>query len=219
MSRQNRKQAGGTLLGMIIGLIIGLSIAVVVALTIKNTPLPFTNKPGKQEKGPGPTADQMADINKPLYGSKEAAKQAASDFIKIPAEDTGKASDPADPATDSKDAKAIVVKVDNKTSATDKATVERTVGEKLAVEKAKTPEDKYTYYLQAGAFRELNDAENTKARLALLGLGASISEKEAGNGMLYRVRVGPFSELDAMTRVRGKLADNGVDVAVVRLPK
>jgi cell division protein FtsN len=220
MSKHNNKQAGGTLLGVVIGLIIGLSIAVVVAITIKNTPLPFTNK-NKHDKVAGPTADQMADINKPLYGSKEAAKQASREFIKIPGEDAA-AVKPADQKVakaDPKTAAAAVVKIDNKATSADKALVEKTVAEKLAAEKAKPAEDKYTYYLQAGAFRELNDAENTKARLALLGLGASISEKESENGMLYRVRVGPFSELEAMNRTKGKLSDNGVDVAIVRLPR
>jgi cell division protein FtsN len=33
------------------------------------------------------------------------------------------------------------------------------------------------------------------------------------------VRVGPFNELEPMNKVRGKLSDNGVDAAVVRISK
>jgi cell division protein FtsN len=33
------------------------------------------------------------------------------------------------------------------------------------------------------------------------------------------VRIGPFGQLETMNRVRGKLSDNGVDVAVVRIGK
>ncbi|MGI4849384.1 MAG: hypothetical protein ACRYGK_14775, partial [Janthinobacterium lividum] len=56
-----RHQDGGTVLGLIIGLIIGLSIAVGVAITIKNTPLPFNNKLGKQGRLAEPTPGQIAD--------------------------------------------------------------------------------------------------------------------------------------------------------------
>ena len=77
----------------------------------------------------------------------------------------------------------------------------------------------YTYYLQAGAFREQQDAEATKARLALMGVAASISERKSELGSLYRVRVGPFADVESMNRARSRLSDNGVDVAVVRVPK
>ncbi len=76
MLNYKQKQAGGTFLGIIIGLIIGLTIAVVVALMITKTPVPFINRTAK-EKTPEPTASQMADPNKALYGNKDAQKQAA----------------------------------------------------------------------------------------------------------------------------------------------
>src|SRR5437879_2703669 len=75
------KQAGGTFLGIIIGLIVGLTIAVIVALIITKTPVPFINHTAK-EKTPEPTANQMADPNKALYGNKDAAKEAAKEFAK-----------------------------------------------------------------------------------------------------------------------------------------
>jgi cell division protein FtsN len=77
----------------------------------------------------------------------------------------------------------------------------------------------FTYYLQAGAFREINDAEATKAKLALMGVAATIAERKSELGTLYRVRVGPFSEIEAMNRARLRLSDNGVDAAVVKVPK
>ena len=77
----------------------------------------------------------------------------------------------------------------------------------------------FTYYLQAGAFREMNDADATKAKLALMGVAATIAERKSELGTLYRVRVGPFSDIDAMNRARLRLSDNGVDAAVVKVPK
>ena len=73
-----RKQTGGTLLGLVIGLIIGLGIAVVVAITIKNTPLPFVDKLGKPDRPPA--SGKMSDPNKPLYGNREPAREAAKQF-------------------------------------------------------------------------------------------------------------------------------------------
>jgi cell division protein FtsN len=38
------------------------------------------------------------------------------------------------------------------------------------------------------------------------------------NGVtFYRVRVGPFGQLDDMNRARTRLAENGVEASVVRL--
>ena len=88
-----------------------------------------------------------------------------------------------------------------------------------AAAKPDNADDKWTYFLQAGAFRDQADAENSKAKLALAGFEASISDKGSDANGLYRVRIGPFNQLEAMNRVRGKLSDNGIDVAVVRVAK
>jgi cell division protein FtsN len=37
--------------------------------------------------------------------------------------------------------------------------------------------------------------------------------------VLHRVRLGPYTQVEAMNRVRSKLSENGVDVAVVRNQK
>lgn len=224
MSILKKRQAGGTLLGLILGLIIGLSIAVVVAIMIKNTSLPFTNKVGRPEKGPEAASSPVVDPNKGLHGNKEPAREASRQFAK-PAE----ADKPADPAAAAKEAAKDAGKDTPKdTARSDKAAEGRAPvvdksapADRLAkVDPAPAAGDeKFTYYLQAGAFLEQADAENTKARLALMGVAASIAERKGDNGTLYRVRIGPFAQLEAMNRVRGKLTDNGVDVAVVRVPK
>ena len=80
-------------------------------------------------------------------------------------------------------------------------------------------DDNWIYFLQVGAFREQTEAESAKARLALMGFEAKISERQADTGSLYRVRIGPFNQLETMNRIRGKLSDNGVNAAVVRAAK
>lgn len=201
------KQAGGTILGLIIGLIIGLSIAVGVAVTITKTPVPFIDRGFKTDRGGNAAGGEMPDLNKSLYGNREPARQAAKEFRKDPvvvAEPAAESSQPQVQATALQPTTPPVAM---------KASIDSKEAAKPAAEEAK-----WTYYLQAGAFREQTDAENTKAKLALLGIETRISERTGDNGTLYRVRVGPFAQVDAMNKVRSKLSENGVDVAVVRIP-
>lgn len=200
MSNFSNRQAGGTLLGLMIGLILGLGIAVAVAISIKNTPFPFANKLGKTEKSTAPTPDQISDPNRPMYGNKNAAKEAAKDFVKK-TEEQKTAVLPEPKAPEPK----VTAKVEER--------------QLPLVDKVANPDEKFTYFLQAGAFLERTDAENTRARLALMGFPANVGERQSENGTLYRVRIGPFGQLETMNRVRTKLSDNGVDVAVIRVPK
>lgn len=218
-----KRQAGGTLLGLIVGLIIGLSIAVVVAIMIKNTPLPFTNKVSRPEKA-AEASGPVADPNKALYGKREARQAKPAEEEKPADAAAGAAPAPAaaatpsaDPIRDIANAKPAAKPAENRAPVVEKSTPAENKLAKL--EPAPAADEKFTYYLQAGAFLEQADAENTKARLALMGVGASIAERKSDNGTLYRVRIGPFAQFEAMNRVRGKLSDNGVDVAVVRVPK
>jgi cell division protein FtsN len=72
-------------------------------------------------------------------------------------------------------------------------------------------------YLQAGSFQNAAEADNLKAKLALMGVDASVQEVEvAGKGTMHRVRVGPFQSSAEMNRVRGLLSQNGVQAALVK---
>lgn len=73
------------------------------------------------------------------------------------------------------------------------------------------------FLLQAGAFRSPEDADGMRARLALIGLDARIFPIEQGGQTLYRVRLGPYGQLDDVNRVRKLLADNSIEAQIVRL--
>lgn len=221
------QQHGSTLLGVIIGLIVGLAIAVVVALVITKGSSPFVNKVGKVDKASESATGQIGDPNKPLYSKQEAAKEAAKEFVKeVPATPAATETRPETAATE----KPATVKPDTP-PATKPASDTRASEDKLdklvaQVEKngdkqpkTEAVEEKWTYYLQAGAFREQVDAENTRAKLALLGYEANIVERNSDNGVLYRVRLGPYTQIEAMNKVRNKLSENGIDVAVARNQK
>jgi cell division protein FtsN len=217
MHNYNRQQ-GGTILGIIVGLVIGLGIALGVAVMVTKTPMPFMDKSGRQ-KAAEPTASQSADPNKPLYGKKAAAKEAAAKESPAEAPPPNTAvpqSDKREIKVDPKqDAKAPVVE---QSTAADKPKKPDAVA-KADTKPAEAADDKWNYYLQAGAFREQTDAESMRGKLALMGVEAKVSERQSENGVLFRVRVGPFGQLEAMNKVRGKLSDNGVDAAVVRIAK
>jgi cell division protein FtsN len=208
------RQAGGTLLGLILGLIVGLGIAVAVAMTINKTTLPFLNKGGKPDRVEL-TPAQVSDPNKPMYGNKAAAKEAARELANPTVVDPVPPNS-ADPQVE-KNAAAKEADLPSADEKNRKADLAKAAGGKP--ESRTEGDDKWTYFLQAGAFRAPADAESARAKLALLGFEASVTERTSDNGTFYRVRIGPFGQLDGMNRARSKLTDNGVDVAVVRTPK
>jgi cell division protein FtsN len=204
--RSMARQAGGTVAGLIIGLIIGLTIAVWVAITIMKTPLPFVDKLGKQNDA----ADTAIDPNATLPGG-------ARDRRVIPNAEEGAplGEQKAAPASSTPTAAAPP-------NAAAKAPVAPAAAENAKTDKAATntaSEEKNIYFLQAGAFREIADADAAKGRLALLAVAAAVSERRTETGTLYRVRVGPFKDTDTMHKMRTRLYDNGVDAAVVSVPK
>ncbi len=74
-----------------------------------------------------------------------------------------------------------------------------------------------TYYLQVGSFRNNADADNLKARLALLGVIASVqSANLSEKGIWYRVRVGPFTQKDRVDQVHNTLRENGIDAQFIK---
>ena len=197
-----RRERGGTLTGIIVGLILGLLIAVGVAITITKTPLPFVDKISKQSQPAG----ELGDPNKTLPGGARERREQLTD--KDPAVQQA---EPAPSVTPQ------VTPQVSAPSAPERSRDKEKTPPAPAVDPA--PDERFTYYLQAGAFREPNDAEATKAKLALMGVAANIAERQSDLGTLYRVRVGPYADVETMNRTRVRLSDNGVDVAVVRVPK
>ena len=204
------RERGSTTTGIIIGLILGLVIAVIVALVITKGATPFTDRGGKFGKG-DPTPAQVADPNRPLYGDRDAAREANKQMVERtrPAEDplgeaiAGMAPEGAAPAPAPAPAGAPAANGAAPAPAPAPAAAPAVAPGEVV------------YHLQAGAFRELADAENSRAKLALLGFEATISDRNADGSVLHRVRIGPFNQ-EAMTRARAKLLDAGVDVAIVR---
>jgi len=72
------------------------------------------------------------------------------------------------------------------------------------------------YILQAGSFREFTDADRRKAELALLGLESAIQKVSIDESNWFRVRIGPFTDLDKLNNTRQILGDAAIDALVMR---
>ena len=78
------------------------------------------------------------------------------------------------------------------------------------------PADSGSYLLQVGSFRENSDAEQMKARLALLGIMSRIQTVKVNEATWHRVRVGPVSGARQADEMRSQLSDNGIESLVMK---
>jgi cell division protein FtsN len=75
--------------------------------------------------------------------------------------------------------------------------------------------DQY-YLLQAGSFRQREDADRRRAELLLLGLEPRVEESTGDNGRWFRVFLGPFESRSKMSKVRSLTAAQNIDTLVLK---
>ena len=210
-------QRGGFVVGLVIGLLLGLALALGVALYVTKVPIPFMNK--VPQRSPGQDAAEAEknknwDPNAPLVG-KSASRPAASASGAVAPAVAPTLPPPVTtaPATDSVG-----------TGARDPAAIlaDRPAAAPPRVRPAATPGaglDPFTYLVQAGAYGRAEDAEQQRARLALMGITAKVTEREQAGRAMYRVRVGPFEKKEDADAVKEKLGGSGVEAALVRVQR
>ena len=95
---------------------------------------------------------------------------------------------------------------------------EEPVTEKQFKKAAKQPSLKDKYYLQAGSFQDTEDAESLKAKIAMLGMEAYVQSADLSEkGMWHRVRVGPFTKIDAINKARSSLLQSGIKANLIKV--
>jgi cell division protein FtsN len=232
MNHKMRSQRGGFAVGLIIGLLLGLALALGVALYVTKVPIPFVNKV------PQRTADQDAaetqknknwDPNSPLYGRNPAKPNGAASGIVAPPPPPPQLATPQ-PAPGGLPAPAVTGSVTPPPPAMARASAPTGARDPAAILADKPPPrstamasgvgaDPFSYLVQAGAYGRTEDAEQQRAKLAMLGLEGKVSEREQGGRVVYRVRVGPFDKRGDAEATKEKLAGAGIEAALVRVQR
>jgi cell division protein FtsN len=195
------------LVGLLVGLVIGLGVAFAVAWYVNKMPNPFAQKPNgaasTRSEGVKPETARVeppAVKPEPRPEPKAEAKPATKSDSK-----TGKPEDEKPRF----DFYKILPGSEEPVSDRDLKRAER---------KPATGASKDVYFLQAGAFQNAADADNMKARLALMGMEASIQTAAIPDkGMLHRVRVGPFGSVEEVNKAKTALQQNGVQATAVKV--
>ncbi len=78
------------------------------------------------------------------------------------------------------------------------------------------PDQKVEYILQAGSFRQLEQADQLKAKLALQGIDANIQTVNINSDTWHRVRIGPIHTMSKLNQTRKRLMENGISSIVVK---
>ena len=177
---------GGLILGICIGLILGLGIALGVAFYLNKTPIPFLGKSKPAAAKDGKEAP--AEPAKAVAGMPQggAKDRPKFDFYKI-------------------------------LPGGEEPVSEKELKEAARAGKNQPEAAKGVYFIQAGSFQNPADADNQKAKIALLGFESSVEPTNLPDkGIWYRVRMGPYTALEDMNRVRRVLAQNGIDANLVK---
>ena len=197
-----RTSGGGMLIGLFVGLVIGVLVAAGVVWYIHRTPMPFNNKvqappppPPAQTAGGQPPAP-MALPGKPgdPIPQSPPGDKPRFDFYKILPGNADAIPDPA-------------------------AEPNQTAQKQSDAEKEKQAKEgalKEPVYLQTGSFQNAADADNQKAKLALMGAEASVQQVMLQDKVWYRVRLGPFKKQDEVNSMRAELSSQGIEANIVK---
>jgi cell division protein FtsN len=80
--------------------------------------------------------------------------------------------------------------------------------------------EQHSYVLQMGSFRKHQDADRLKAKLALIGIEASIQKVSINNRDTYhRVRSGPYRTQSQLNAARRLAKENNINSLVIKLKK
>src|SRR4051812_32969807 len=207
---------GGFLLGMAAGGGLGLAVALGVAFYLNRTPIPFV---GNKAKDAAKDAKAPAIAGMPQGSAAPTAREPVFDFYKILPGQEQTGSD--------KDLKGRAAATAGKPVFDFYKILpgqEETVSDKdlkaraAAAAKGQQDASKDVYFIQAGSFQNPAEADNQKARLAILGFESSVEPATLPDkGTWYRVRMGPYRKVEEINRVRQMLAQNNIDASLFKV--
>ena len=181
------RSGGGFMLGIFVGLMVGLVIALGIAFYLNRTQIPFVSSK------PKPAAEK--DAKAPAIAGMPSG--------------TTPAATPEKPKFD-----FYKILPGNEEPVTEKELRARAAAQKGSQQNV----SKDVYFIQAGSFQNPADADNQKARLAILGFESNVEPANLPDkGTWYRVRLGPYTKVEDINRVRASLAQSGIDATLVKI--
>lgn len=180
--------------GLLVGLLIGVVLSVGLTIYIKSSGSPFSEI-AKPEDKIKPVEDKKAE-DKPAHAREDK-----------PAQNQGeKAGETGKPRFD-------FYKI---LPGSETAVSEQEI--KKNEQQAEQANQSVNYYLQVGAFQTEQEADNMKAKLALLGMESVIQTATVPDkGVWHRVRVGPFTELAQTEKAKEDLTQNGFKADLIKV--
>jgi cell division protein FtsN len=233
-------QAGGTFVGFLLGMLFGLAVALGVAVYITKVPLPFMNKnqtrpaddaaAAKKIKEWDPNAGLPGRVVKPEGAAVQAAPetdpvaappapQAAAPALPAPAKSADPLGDLARARAEAQANAAPAVPANPLANPASPALPSASAQAPASAPSAGPGGEPFQYFVQAGAYRTAEDAEQQRAKLSLMGLQSKLSERDQAGRLVYRVRLGPFDKREEADKARERLAGNGIEAVVVRLQR
>ncbi len=76
---------------------------------------------------------------------------------------------------------------------------------------------KTSYILQAGSYKDEEEADTLKAKLALMGIESKIQKAKVENVIWYRVKIGPYSQMNNVNGIMARLQKNGMKPVITEI--
>jgi cell division protein FtsN len=185
--RTRRRSEGGFLLGISVGVLIGLAVALGVAFYLNKAPMPFLTAKPTKADKDQRKPPAIAGLPQGSAAPAPAGEKPKFDFYKI-------------------------------LPGQEEPVSEKELRERSRSARSQQESSKDVYFIQAGSFQNPADADNQKARLAILGYESSVEPANLPDkGTWYRVRLGPYTKVEEINRVRQALAQNGIDASLVKI--
>ena len=190
MSPTRKRSEGNFLAGMGVGVLLGLAVSLGIAFYLNRTPIPFMTAKPKQDEKKSDKAKPPAIAGLPQSSTAPAIPEKPKfDFYRI-------------------------------LTGSEEPVTEKEIRERMRASAKGGQQDasKDVYFIQAGSFQNPAEADNQKARLAILGFESSVEPANLPDkGTWYRVRMGPYAKLEEINKVRQALAQNGIDASLVKV--
>ncbi|MDF1486285.1 SPOR domain-containing protein [Ramlibacter sp. H39-3-26] len=240
-----KQQRGGTIIGFIVGVVVGLGAALAVAVYVTKVPVPFLNNKGATRSADQEANEAQRnkdwDPNSALYGKSPARTPAAP---AAPATTPAAAAAPPPTPTLSAAAAGAPAAAPAQPAKPTAAPSADPLGDLARARSSGAPApataaaapaaapavvapapaaaagiDPFDYFVQAGAFRSTEEAEAQRAKLAMMGWEAKVSEREQAGRTVFRVRVGPFTRRDDADQLKQKFDGAGIESVLVRVQR